>query len=178
MKISAVSASALLIGVITDTLGFRTSNMRPKTLQIAAELMELGADLPFLYHEALVRHSYEAVKFWGYGLAKLQRDGRLVWTALTMEDRKLANYPGKDDADIINVLSAIDSADVAIVFVEQPNGSTKVSWRAKPGFDVSKIALEFGGGGHKAAAGADIHADLETVKEKVLKNTKLILNGK
>ena len=51
---------------------------------------------------------------------------------------------------------AIKDASIAVVFVEQPSGSVKVSWRAQPGLDVAQLALRFGGGGHAAAAGAEL----------------------
>jgi len=152
LQLSSVVAAALLTGLITDTIGFRTSNVRPKTLRQAARLMETGVDMPDLYRRALINRSYESVKFWGSGLINLERDGRLVWTTLTMEDRKLAGYPGRDDADLINVLSSIDEVDIAMVFVEQTNSRIKVSWRAQPGYDVAELAVVFGGGGHSAAS--------------------------
>lgn len=167
-------ASALLTGLITDTLGFRTSNMTPKALRVAADLMEKGIDLPELYRQALVGRSFEAARFWGAGLSKLQREDRMVWATLTMEDRRAAGYPGRDDADLVNILSSIDEADVAMVFVEQPNEQIKVSWRSQPGFDVSPIALSFGGGGHPSASGADIEGDLEEVKSRVLRATRTL----
>jgi phosphoesterase RecJ-like protein len=63
-----------------------------------------------------------------------------------------------------------------MIFVEQ--GSTvKISWRAlQPGVDVSKIATHFGGGGHKAAAGADITGNLEEIQARVLQTTREMLN--
>jgi phosphoesterase RecJ-like protein len=85
-------------------------------------------------------------------------------------------YPGRDDADLISVLSTIEGADVVIIFTEQKNGSVKVSWRSQPGYDVSKVALRFGGGGHAAAAGADIEGNLEEVQTKVIETTQLTLD--
>jgi phosphoesterase RecJ-like protein len=106
---------------------------------------------------------------------------QMVWTSLTLADRQAADYSGNDDADLINQLSSID-CDVAIIFVEQKQGRTKVSWRSRPGIDVSQIALQFGGGGHAAAAGADINGTLDEVQEQVLKATraslKQVLAGK
>jgi phosphoesterase RecJ-like protein len=165
-------AEVLLTGLITDSLGFRTSNVSPKALRIAAKLQELGADLPTLYRKAMVEKSIEAVRYWGQGLAKIQLEDRLVWTSLSLEDRKLADYTGRDDADLINVLSTIRDTDISLVFIEQTKGTVKVSWRAQPGFDVSKTAGQFGGGGHKPAAGAEIKGDLERVQEEVLKATR------
>jgi phosphoesterase RecJ-like protein len=174
--ITPPAASALLFGIITDTLGFRTHNMTPKALRVSAGLMEAGGDLPTLYYNGLLKRTYEAARYWGAGLNGLQREGRLVWTALTLADRRAVGYPGRDDADLINVLSSIEDVDVVIVFNEQPGDRVKVSWRSQPGFDVSEIALRFGGGGHKAAAGAEIEGILSEVQAEVLASTRQLLH--
>ncbi len=177
MVVTPDVAAALLTGIITDTLGFRTSNMTPKALRQAANLMEAGANLPDLYHRSLVDRSFEAMRFWAAGLSKLERDGQIVWTTLSMADRLGTGYPGRDDADLINELSAITDAAVSVVFVEQPNGKVKVSWRAQPGIDVSATALKFGGGGHPSAAGAEVDGNLDDVRQRILHETRqLIIN--
>jgi bifunctional oligoribonuclease and PAP phosphatase NrnA len=182
LRFNQAIAAALLTGIVTDTLGYRTSNMSPAALRISAMLMEHGADLPDLYNRALINKSFEAAKFWGMGLGKLQRDERLngslrlAWTSLSLADRQAAGYPGNDDADLINVLSTIDS-DVVVIFVEQKNNHVKISWRSRPGIDVSQIALQFGGGGHPAAAGADLPGSLEAVQESVLATTRAMLGN-
>ena len=175
LPITQPVAEALLSGIVSDSLGFRTSNVTPRTLQLAGMLMEHGANLPKLYNRALVQRSFESSLLWGKGLEKLQREGRLVWTTLTHQDRKDTNYPGNDDADLINMLSSINDSDIAIIFVEHKNERVKVSWRGQPGWNVSQIALQFGGGGHAAASGADITGTLEEVQEKVLRSTLTIL---
>jgi phosphoesterase RecJ-like protein len=170
-------AEALLTGLITDTLGFRISSMSPAVLRIAADLFDTGADLPTLYAKALLTRSYRAARYWGAGLSALQLEDRLLWTKLTIEDRKSANYPGRDDADLINILQTIEDADIFVIFIEQTDDRVKVSWRARPGFDVSEIALQFGGGGHKPAAGAEIQGSVDEVVDKVLLTTRSLLNG-
>ena len=168
-------AAALLTGLITDTLGFRTSNVQPNSLRLAASLMETGVDMPDLYRRTLVTRSFEATRVWGAGLSTLAREGRMVWATLTMADRKAAGYNGRDDADLINVLASIEDADIALIFVEQPNHHVKVSWRAQNGFDVSQVALQFGGGGHPPASGADITGKLADVQASVLVATRALL---
>jgi phosphoesterase RecJ-like protein len=172
MEIRQPAASALLTGIVTDTLGFRTANMTPYTLQLAGRLMGLGAPLPELYRLALVERSFEATRLWGEGLANLRRRGRTVWTTLTLEARKRSGYFGMDDAEMISVLTGIRDHDIFVVFSEQPHGEVKVSWRASPGIDVSNVALDFGGGGHPAAAGAMIKGDLDSVQRLVLDATE------
>ena len=177
LTINEPISRALLTGLVSDTLGFRTSNVTPSTLHRAARLMEHGANLADLYNRALIRRTYEAARFWGEGLVKLQRDGRIVFTTLTLEDRARVSYPGNDDADLVNIISAIDESDIGIIFVEQKDDRVKVSWRAQPGWDVSQLAFSFGGGGHPAASGADIPGSLSEVKEKVLTATRLVIQN-
>jgi phosphoesterase RecJ-like protein len=172
LPINLPIAEALLTGLLTDSLGFRTSNTSPRTLRIAAELMDRGANIQVLYRKAMLEKSLEAVRYWSQGLSRIQQEDGLLWTSLTLEDRKIADYMGRDDADLVNILSRIRDTDVCIVFVEQTDGSVKVSWRAQPGFDVAKIATLFGGGGHKPAAGAEIKGELERVQEEVIVATK------
>lgn len=176
LPITQPVAAALLNGIITDTLGFRTHNVTPAALRTAAKLMELGAKLPDLYHRSLLSRSYNALRYWGRGLTSLHRDGRMVWTSLTLADRNAVGYSGRDDADLINVLTTIRDVDVILVFIEQTKERVKVSWRALPGFDVSKIALKFGGGGHKAAAGAEIEGRLQNVQNEVLRATRTLFD--
>jgi phosphoesterase RecJ-like protein len=175
--INLPAAEALLTGLLTDSLGFRTSNTTSRTLRIAAELQEIGANLPQLYRKAMFERSYEAVSYWGKGLGRIQREERLAWTYLSLKDRAEVDYPGRDDADLVNILTRIQDIDICVVFVEQRNGTVKVSWRSKPGFDVSKIASQFGGGGHKPAAGADIPGNLEQVQADVLEATRELLSA-
>jgi phosphoesterase RecJ-like protein len=175
LPISPDIASALLTGIISDTLGFRTSNMTPQALRLAANLMEIGTNMPELYNRALVRRSFAATRYWAAGLGRLTRQDRLAWTSLTLADRAAVEYPGNDDADLINILSSIEEIDIAVIFIEQRGGKVKVSWRAVPGVDISQVALSFGGGGHPAAAGAEIAGSLEQVQARVLQATAPLL---
>ena len=175
-EITKPIAAALLTGLITDTLGFRTSNITPEAMRQAATLMETGVDMPELYMRGLVRRSYEATRYWGAGLSNLQRRDNMVWGKLTLSDRKTAGYSGNDDADLINAISAIDGYKVGMIFVEQTDKHVKISWRAlENGIDVSPIAQRFGGGGHAAAAGADVAGTLDEVITQVIQSTKEML---
>jgi phosphoesterase RecJ-like protein len=177
LPITSRAANALLTGLVTDTIGFRTTSVTPVTLRTAAMLVEQGANLANIYQFSLDGRTYEAARFWGAGLNHLQQEDGLVWTVLSMDDRRSTGYPGNDDADLVNMLSTIKSARIAVIFVEQPDGSVKISWRAQPEWDVSAIALKFGGGGHAAASGAIIRDQkpMGTVIDQVLDATKELL---
>lgn len=176
-QITRPIAAALLTGIITDTLGFRTSNTNPSALRLCAELMETGADMPDLYMRSLVKKSFVAAKYWGAGLTSMQHQDGIVWATLTLEDRERTGYEGNDDADLINLISAIDGNKIGMIFVVQSDNHVKISWRAlEPGVDVSQVAKHFNGGGHMAAAGADIPGTLEELQPLVLKTTRDMLN--
>ncbi len=175
-QISKPIAAALLTGIVTDTLGFRTSNTNPSALRLCASLMETGVDMTDLYMKALVKKTFSAARYWGAGLSHLQQHDGIVWATLTVEDRKQAGYGGNDDADLINMVSAIEGNKVGMIFVEQNDHHVKISWRAlEPGIDVSKVAKHFNGGGHAAAAGADIPGGLSEIQPLVLKTTQEML---
>lgn len=175
--IPADAASALLTGLVTDTIGFQTPNTTPKALRAAADLLELGPDLSRLYRTAMIEKSFEAYRYWGAGLMTLRRDNGLVWATLTMEARKQAGYGGSDDADLVNQLSAIKGSMVRIIFIELPGSEVKVSWRSQPGYDVSGVARQFGGGGHRSAAGATVSGPLESVQQQVLDATRDLMKA-
>ncbi|MPM81047.1 Bifunctional oligoribonuclease and PAP phosphatase NrnA [bioreactor metagenome] len=169
-------ARALMTGILSDSIGFRTSNTTSTSLRIAADLMDLGANISDLYNKALINRSFAATNYWGYALTRLQHEDNLVWTSLTLQDRANSGYTGNDDADLTNIISSIDPLDIAVLFVEQKANLTKVSWRARYGLDISGLATSFGGGGHPAAAGAEIAGSLDVVQKLVLEATRNYLD--
>ena len=168
-------SKALLTGIISDSIGFRTSNTTSKSLRLAADLIDRGANITELYNKALLNRSFAATSYWGYALSRLQHEDNLVWTSLTLQDKKASGYQGNDDADLTNVLSSIDPLDIAILFIEQKPDLIKVSWRARAGLDISRLATSFKGGGHPAAAGAEIEGTLDEVQKLVLDTTRKYL---
>jgi len=177
LRITKPVANALLSGIVTDTIGFRTTNVQPQVFRMVADLMELGGDLTDIYYKTIVEQSLASARYWGAGLSKIQMEDGLVWTTLSLNERSEAGYPDRDDADLVKILSAIEGARVAVILTEQDAGYVKISWRLcgslATDLDVSEIALKYGGGGHKAAAGADVKGKLNEVLEKVLADTKI-----
>lgn len=179
LEIDQQIANALLNGIVTDTIGFRTNNVSPKTLNIAADLVKSGADLGKIYYKGVSERTFVGAQYWGYGLIKLRQQNGVIWTSLNLNEREQVGYQGNDDADLINILSSIENAKIAIIFIEQYQGRVKISWRLcgpeQSDLDVSQLALEFGGGGHKSAAGAIVSGSLEDVQAMVLDRTHSIL---
>jgi phosphoesterase RecJ-like protein len=179
-RINKPISNALLTGIITDTIGFRTTNVSPQVFRMVADLMELGGELVDIYNKTIVEQSLASARYWGAGLSKIKMEDGLVWTTLSLSERDSAGYLARDDADLVKILSAIEGAKVAVILTEQSGGYVKISWRlcgsSETELDVSEIAQIFGGGGHKAAAGADVKGKIDKVLVKVLADTKLSMN--
>lgn len=172
LTITKDAATCLLTGLLSDTIGFRTGNTQPLALRAAADLMELGADFHDVYQRTLSDKTVAEARYWGQGLSKIQQSGAVLWSSLSLNDRIISRYQGNDDADLINILSAIKGPLVTILFVEQGDAKVKISWRSVEGVDVSVLARDFGGGGHMAASGADVEGKLQEVQEEVIKSTE------
>jgi phosphoesterase RecJ-like protein len=103
-------------------------------------------------------------------LARTQEElnGRLVHTFVMKEDFAETGAVPSDTEDAINLTLGIAGTEVAVIFVEQLTGGFKLSFRSRCALSCSAVAETFGGGGHKAAAGAFVAGTLEEVQPRVL----------
>ncbi len=168
IAITAPLALALLTGLVTDTLCFRTANVTPTVMRTAIELMQAGADLTLITSQTVNRKPFEEIRYWGQLLSTARLDGRVASVHASAADRRDGGYGVEGDASIVAFLNTAWEADIAASFVEKDNGEVEISLRAKPGYDVSRVALNLGGGGHAAAAGCTLGGPLEPVMDRVL----------
>ncbi len=169
-------ANCLLTGLLTDSLGFRTNSTGMATLATAQKLLQHGAQMYEIYDRTLHRRSFEAIKLWGQALGTARCEDGLAWTQITLAGKCEIGYTAYGDADVVSQLTSIDGAEAAVVFVERPDAEVKISWRSVSGVDVAKIAQHFGGGGHQAAAGANMYGTtLEQAVRAVLQRTRAAL---
>lgn len=168
ISLDAEIATALLTGIVTDTRGFRTSNVTTQVMEIALQLIKAGASLPHITRHSLDRRPSSAIRLWGLALTHLQIKNRVAWTSIPLAMRRAAGYVGNGDAGLVSFLVSADDADVAVIFVEREDGCTEVGFRAVPGFDVAQVALQLGGGGHALASGCNLPGSLEQSQERVL----------
>ncbi len=163
-------ATALYCGVVMDTGSFQYASTSPATHRMAAELLELGID------QNLVRtHLFESktrleVALQKAALASLEfcGGGRIAYMQLSYEVLRELGAVGQHFEGTINLARSIENVEAALLFREIEPGLVKVGFRSKQFLDVNRVASEWGGGGHKRAAGATLHGELETVKNAVL----------
>ncbi len=161
-------AVPLLTGLVTDTRGFRTSNVRASTLGEAQRLMEAGASLTEITLRVLDSMPYSTLELWKYAMQSVELTGTVVSAAVTQQDLKRAGIADATDGGLVSILLQANQAMIAVVYKELANGSVEISLRSKPGFDVAQTAFSLGGGGHKQASGATIPGPLEAARERVM----------
>jgi phosphoesterase RecJ-like protein len=168
VAIDAEIGMCLLTGLVGDTLGFRTSSTTPEVMQTALELMRAGAPLAEVMDHVFNHRSVAMMRMWSLALQRMQLDGHILWSEVTQDIRDQAAYVEDGDAGLVSFMVTADEADIAVIFGEQPGGQVDVSIRATPPYDVSQVALSFGGGGHAQAAGCTLSGPLAAARARVL----------
>jgi phosphoesterase RecJ-like protein len=170
VKLTPSLANNLFMAVATDTGWFRHPNATPPTFTLAAELVEAGASPTALYEELYESAPLARLRLVGVALERLQvrAGGKIAYTEIYLSDYVATGAVPGDTEDLINHPRSVEGVEVALLFIEQPGGGTKVSFRARA-TDVSKLAERFGGGGHKLAAGARTNDPLPATRDLVLK---------
>jgi bifunctional oligoribonuclease and PAP phosphatase NrnA len=152
-------ASALYVGLVTDTGRFMYENTDAAAHRMAAELIELGVDVDDTYRRLYERVPIEKLKLIARALEKVERydDGRLAITYIDAGDYEATGAGEVLTEGIIDLIRGLDGASVAAVIRDKTDGgrsARKVSLRSTDGtVDVSAIARQHGGGGHRRAAG-------------------------
>lgn len=159
---------ALLTGLVTDTLGFRTSNVTDRTLAIAQSLMTAGASLTEITARTLDNKTYATINLWKHVLSTVQLEDNVIHTSITLEALDTAGVRDSSDGGLSGFLIKVDEAMISAVFREKPENKVELSFRSKKGFDVAEVAFSLGGGGHKQAAGATVEGTLDEVRDRVL----------
>jgi len=163
-------ALCLYTAIFTDTGSFRYSNTTPESMQIAADLLEVGVD-PWLVTENVYESvAYRRLKLLGTVLANMERssDGRVAWVLVTDELYRQTGTTAEDTDNFVNFVRSVKGVEVAILFRQTNKVQYKLSMRSKGRVDLSGLAQTFGGGGHKNAAGGVLDGTIEEVKERVL----------
>ncbi|HUG18647.1 MAG TPA: bifunctional oligoribonuclease/PAP phosphatase NrnA [Planctomycetaceae bacterium] len=169
IPVSTKAAFYLFGAIATDTGWFRFPSVSSQTYREIAELIDLGV----VPHEVYLQ-LYERCRLSRHHLAgrileriQLEAEGQLAYTWVSLKDFDETGAHPVDTEDLVNECLRIDGTRIAFIAVEQKNKQIKFSFRARLGNDVSVIAGQFGGGGHKLAAGASLSGPLEPVLEKV-----------
>ena len=172
-KINLDTANCLYTAILTDTGSFRFNNTKPETLNVAADLVEIGVDPTDVYKKVYESDSKTLVMFQAYCISKAEflDDDKIAYTIVYKKDMEKFGANEECMEGLTEKLRAIVTTRVAFVAKEMKSGATKFSMRSKF-VDVAEICEVFGGGGHRFAAGCTIKAHPEDAVKKILKEIK------
>jgi phosphoesterase RecJ-like protein len=158
------------VALATDTGWFRFSSTQPRTLELAARLVAAGARPDAIYKDLYENDTLPRLNLTGRALSRAQTelDGRLIYTWLEQADFAACRALPSDSEDLINLTLAVHGTQAAVILVEQKTGGYKLSFRSRCDLNCAQVAEQFGGGGHKKAAGAFIDDSLESARRRAL----------
>jgi len=167
--ISRKMATPIMLGLMSDTGSFQHSNTTPKVMEIASQLMKKGVPLSKIVETTFANKNISTLKLWGkaFEKAKINPDNGMIVSALTQKDLEDCNASTEDIAQVSGILNTVPGTKFALILSERGNGIIKGSLRSEEykGVDVSKIAAQFGGGGHKLASGFEIKGTIVETKD-------------
>lgn len=173
-------ATALYLGIVSDTGWFQFSNTRPATLRLGAALMEAGVDTDRMYQTLYQSERAERVKLATRAQESLEllAGGRLAVISLRKKDFEETGANSGDTENLINIPLQIASVEVSLFLVEPTGpGPTRVSLRSKGQVDVAKFAERFGGGGHRRASGLKLEVGFEDAHDRVVAAMLMEMGG-
>ncbi len=170
-------AICIYTALLTETGSFRYSNTDDNTFSMAADMVKAGANPWIIAENIFNRNSMGRLQIMGLVLSNLtvSDSGKIAWITVREKMYKDTGTTKDDVEDFINYPRSIIGVEVAVLFRES-DSDWKLSMRSNGKVDVSSVALEFGGGGHKMAAGCLIKGTLEEVKKKVIDRIEEVVN--
>lgn len=168
--ITPATARALYVALVTDTGGFRFSNTTPRALQVAAHLLAHGVNPEEVYAHVYASEPEGKIRLLAEALETLvvEPERGLAW--LTVPPGALERHGVQADEleGIVEFPRSVQGVRLAVMFRPLASGRIKVSFRSIGDVDAAALAEQFGGGGHRRAAGASLEGSLAEVQHRVL----------
>jgi len=164
IEINRKIATYLMIGLLSDTGNFQHSNTTIKVMEIASELMKKGASFSKIIHATFTNKKISTLKLWGIAFekAKINPKNGMIITVLTNKDIEDCGASTEDIGRVAEILNTVPDTKFSLILSERENGIIKGSLRSEEykKTDVSQIAHQFGGGGHKLASGFSVQGKI------------------
>ena len=171
LPIQRKEAEPLYIALSTDTVSFKASSTNANSHVIAADLIGTGIDLERIHEDVYSNFSEGKVLLYQKLFNRIQvtNNGQVVWSTLKETDLKATKTTVAAAEGFIDILRAMKKAKIVFLIHESSQKLSKVSFRSKRGFRVDQIAVSFGGGGHRQAAGCSVLSSAKETEKKILK---------
>jgi phosphoesterase RecJ-like protein len=170
-------ATALLAGIVRDSQGFADGATSPRTMRVAADLMDAGASLPSVQRRIMHELPYPTLALWGQMLADVgeRQGGRIVHATLMLDQLRRTGTQQHDADGVVEFMARVRGAQITLLFRELGAAATRVSVRTVDGVDAIEVARQFGGGGHARRSGFVVERPVERTRQDVLAVCAMVL---
>src|SRR3989440_5042284 len=170
VRVTKEIAECVYTALLTDTGSFNYSNTTDRTFKIASDLVRMGVN-PAKTAEAIFgSYQWPKIELLGQVLATVRRDesGHVAWMRQTLEMQERTSACDEDADGFVNYPLAVGEVEAAALFKGCSPGGYRTSLRSKGDVNVAKIAEQFGGGGHRNAAGCTLRGDWDQIEQQVV----------
>ena len=180
VRLTANIATHIYVAILTDTGSFHYSNISPRTFDICRRALEAGVDPVRVARNVYDSNNMGRLKLFGAVLSGMQidRTGRVAIVYLDHEMTRAAGGTYEDTEGLINLPLTVKEILAAVMFKENGPGDWRVSMRSKGTIDVNSVAKEFGGGGHKNAAGCTVSGGIDQLQKQFIGRIEQAIDGR
>lgn len=163
-------AKYIYLGMLTDTGNFNYQNTTPRTHRIVANLIETGIDFAYICKMINDTMKEERLKLVSYVINNMEtyKDGKIKYVKVPSNVIETLGLDEEDAEGMVNYLRCVKGVDVAIYARQLKDGTYRVSMRSNGNVDISKAAIQLGGGGHINAAGFTVNEEIDNVKNEII----------
>ena len=163
--------------VMTDTGSFRYSNTNAKCHEIAIESLNMGVETSKIYQRVYETKPQSSIRLLARVIDNVtfESGGELAWFSIDQNMLDASDASSKDVNGFTDFVRSIKGVEVAVMIFENGSDVCRINFRSKGKYTINDVAIHFGGGGHKFAAGAVIEGNKETIIPQVISETKASL---
>jgi phosphoesterase RecJ-like protein len=173
-------ATHVYLAILTDTGSFHYSSISPRTFDICRETLEAGVDPVLVARNVYDSNNMGRLKLFGAVLSTMQIDstGRIAIVYLDHEMARAAGGTYEDTEGLINLPLTVKEIQAVVFFKQNEGDQYRVSMRSKGEIDIGAVAKEFGGGGHKNAAGCTVSAGIDALQKLFVEKITGAIDGR
>ena len=180
VPLSKEIATHVYLAILTDTGSFHYSSISPRTFDICRECLEAGVDPVLVARNVYDSNNMGRLKLFGAVLGAMQIDqtGRIAIVYVDHEMARAAGGTYEDTEGLVNLPLTVKEIEAVVFFKQEKGDEYRVSLRSKGDIDIGAVAKEFGGGGHKNAAGCTVHGTIASLRQLFVGKIERAIDGR
>jgi len=180
VPLSVEIATHIYLAILTDTGSFHYSSLTPRTFDICRATLEAGVDPVLVARNVYDSNNMGRLKLFGAVLSAMQIDqtGRIAIVYLDHEMAREAGGTYEDTEGLINLPLTVKEIQAVVFFKQDQGDQYRVSMRSKSEIDIGAVAKQFGGGGHKNAAGCTVSGPIDELRKLFLEKLEQAIDGR